>query len=71
MKRLNVSQLVDALLPVFATFAALAVGAVMLLVLGSIAAFANILSQLFDGGGRMVIMWCGGCGLALAMPLFR
>jgi len=35
MKRLNLSQIMDGLLPVFATFAALAVGAVMLLVLGA------------------------------------
>jgi simple sugar transport system permease protein len=35
MKRIQVSQIVDGLLPVFATLAALAVGAVMLLVLGA------------------------------------
>ena len=35
MKRFNVSQLMDALLPVFATLAALAVGAVMLVRLGA------------------------------------
>jgi ABC-type uncharacterized transport system permease subunit len=35
MKKRNVSQLIDGLLPVFATLAALAVGAVMLLVLGA------------------------------------
>jgi ABC-type uncharacterized transport system permease subunit len=35
MKRPNLSQILDVLLPVFATFAALAVGAVMLLVLGA------------------------------------
>jgi simple sugar transport system permease protein len=35
MKKLNISQIMDVLLPVFATFAALAVGAVMLLVLGA------------------------------------
>ncbi len=35
MKRFNLSQIVDGLLPVFATLAALAVGAVMLLALGA------------------------------------
>ena len=35
LSKINVAQIMDALLPVFATFAALAVGAVMLLVLGA------------------------------------
>jgi simple sugar transport system permease protein len=35
MKKLDISRIIDVLLPVFATFAALAVGAVMLLVLGA------------------------------------
>ncbi|MBU0511199.1 MAG: HAMP domain-containing protein [Chloroflexi bacterium] len=42
----------------------------ILLVLGGMAAFAFLLSHLFDGGGRMAtIVWLGGCGLSLVLPL--
>jgi len=41
-----------------------------LLVLGGMAAFAFLLSRLFEGGGRMAaLVWAGGCGLSLALPL--
>jgi len=41
-----------------------------LLVLGGMAAFAFLLSRLFEGGGRMAaLVWFGGCGLSLALPL--
>jgi len=33
-------------------------------------AFAFLLSRLFEGGGRMAaLVWIGGCGLSLALPL--
>jgi len=45
-------------------------GFIALLVLGGMAAFAFLLSHLFEGGGRMAVMvWVGGCGLSLALPL--
>ncbi|HEY72168.1 MAG TPA: HAMP domain-containing histidine kinase [Thermoflexia bacterium] len=45
-------------------------GFMVLLVLGGMAAFAFLLSQLFEGGGRMAVMvWVGGCGLSLVLPL--
>ena len=49
MKRFQVSQMIDGLLPVFATLAALAVGAVMLLVLGAnpIKAYGALLEGAF------------------------
>jgi simple sugar transport system permease protein len=55
MKRFNVSQIVDALLPVFATFAALAVGAVMLLLLGAnpIRAYAALAEGAFGSGNAL------------------
>ena len=55
MKRFSVSQIVDALLPVFATFAALAVGAVMLLVLGAnpIKAYAALAEGAFGSGNAL------------------
>ena len=41
-----------------------------LLVLGGMAAFALLLSRLFEGGGRMAaLVWLGGCGLSLTLPL--
>ncbi len=47
-----------------------AFGLMVLLVLGGMAAFAFLLSKLFEGGGRMaVLVWFGGCGLSLALPL--
>jgi simple sugar transport system permease protein len=55
MKRFNVSQLMDALLPVFATLAALAVGAVMLLLLGAnpITAYAALIEGAFGSGNSL------------------
>jgi len=55
MKRFSVSQIVDAMLPVFATFAALAVGAVMLLVLGAnpIKAYAALAEGAFGSGNAL------------------
>jgi len=42
----------------------------ILLVLGGMAAFAFLLSHFFEGGGRMAaLVWLGGCGLSLALPL--
>lgn len=40
----------------------------VLLVLGGLAAFAFLLSHLFDGSGR-ISLWLGGCGLSLILPL--
>jgi ABC-type uncharacterized transport system permease subunit len=55
MKRINVSQIVDSLLPVFATFAALAVGAVMLLLLGAnpIKAYGALIEGAFGSGNAL------------------
>jgi len=45
-------------------------GAMALLVLGGMATLAFLLSQLFEGSGRMAsLVRLGGCGLALALPL--
>jgi len=53
----------------FSRFAG-AFGFMVLLGLGGMAALAYLLSQLFEGGGRMAAMlWVGGCGLSLALPL--
>ena len=42
----------------------------ILLVVGGMAAFAFLLSHFFEGGGRMAaLVWLGGCGLSLALPL--
>jgi len=42
----------------------------VLLVLGGMAALAFLLSRLFGGGGRMAaLVWIGGIGLSLALPL--
>ncbi|MBU0703479.1 MAG: HAMP domain-containing histidine kinase [Chloroflexi bacterium] len=47
-----------------------AFGFMALLVLGGMAAFAFLLSRLFEGGGRMAaLVWLGGCGLSLTLPL--
>jgi len=41
-----------------------------ILILGGMAAFAFLLSHLFEGGGRMgAMLWMGGCSLALLLPL--
>ena len=41
-----------------------------LLVVGGMAALAFLLSRLFGGGGQMAaLVWVGGCGLSLALPL--
>jgi simple sugar transport system permease protein len=55
MKRLDFAQILDALLPVFATFAALAVGAVMLLVLGAnpVRAYGALLEGAFGSGNAL------------------
>jgi ABC-type uncharacterized transport system permease subunit len=55
MRKLNVSQITDALLPVFATLAALAVGAVMLLVLGAnpIQAYGALIEGAFGSGNAL------------------
>ena len=55
MKRPDVAQLLDALLPVFATLAALAVGAVMLLVLGAnpIRAYGALLEGAFGSANAL------------------
>ena len=55
MKRFDVSQVVDGLLPVFATLAALAVGAVMLLALGAnpITAFGALIEGAFGSGNSL------------------
>ena len=42
----------------------------VLLVLGGMAALAYMLTQLFGGTGQTaVLVWAGGCGLSLALPL--
>jgi len=45
-------------------------GLMFFFVLGGMAAFAFLLSHFFQGGGRMAaLVWIGGCGLSLALPL--
>ncbi len=45
-------------------------GAIVVLVLGGMVAFAFFLSHLLDGGGRLAALaWVMGCGLSLALPL--
>jgi two-component system OmpR family sensor kinase/two-component system sensor histidine kinase BaeS len=45
-------------------------GFMALLVLGGMAALAFVLTQLFGGDGQMAtLVWAGGCGLSLALPL--
>jgi len=42
----------------------------LLLIIGGMAALAYLLSQLFEGEGRMAAMlWIEGCGLSLILPL--
>ena len=55
LSKINFSQLIDALLPVFATFAALAVGAVMLLILGAnpIKAYGAMAEGAFGSGNAL------------------
>jgi ABC-type uncharacterized transport system permease subunit len=55
LSRIDFSQIVDALLPVFATFAALGVGALMLLVLGAnpIQAYAALAEGAFGSGNAL------------------
>ncbi|MBN1657692.1 MAG: ABC transporter permease [Anaerolineae bacterium] len=55
MKRFNISQIMDGLLPVFATLAALAVGAVMLLALGAnpIEAYGALMEGAFGSGNAL------------------
>jgi simple sugar transport system permease protein len=55
LSRIDLSQLVDALLPVFATLAALAVGAIMLLVLGAnpIKAYGALVEGAFGSGNAL------------------
>lgn len=52
----------------FRFFAAFAL--IILLILAGMAAFAYLLSRLFEGGGSMAaLVWILGCSLSLAMPL--
>jgi len=45
-------------------------GFMALLVLGGMAALAFLLTRLFGGDGQTaVLVWAGGCGLSLALPL--
>jgi signal transduction histidine kinase len=45
-------------------------GFIALLVLGGMAALAFLLTRLFGGDGQTaVLVWVGGCGLSLALPL--
>jgi len=45
-------------------------GFMVLLVLGGMAALAFLLTRLFGGDGQTaVLVWVGGCGLSLALPL--
>ncbi len=55
MKKVNFSQMIDALLPVFATLAALAVGALMLLALGAnpIKAYGALIEGAFGSGNAL------------------
>jgi simple sugar transport system permease protein len=55
MKKINFSQMIDALLPVFATLAALAVGALMLLALGAnpIKAYGALIEGAFGSGNAL------------------
>ena len=47
-----------------------AFGLIALLVLGGMAALAFLLTRLFGGDGQTaVLVWVGGCGLSLALPL--
>ena len=55
--------------PLFLRFVGI-FGFIVLLVLGGMAALAFLLSRLFGGDGQTaVLVWVGGCGLSLALPL--
>ena len=55
--------------PLFFRFVG-AFGFIVLLFLGGMAALAYVLTRLFGGTGQITaLVWMGGCGLALAMPL--
>jgi len=55
--------------PLFLRFVG-AFGFIVILVLGGMAAMAFLLARLFGGGGQAaVLVWIGGCGLSLALPL--
>ena len=60
LSKINFAQIIDALLPVFATFAALAVGAVMLLILGAnpIRAYGALLEGAFGSGNALAETRC-------------
>ncbi|MEA3351141.1 MAG: ATP-binding protein [Chloroflexota bacterium] len=45
-------------------------GLMVVLLLGGMGALAFLLSRLFGGGGKIAaLVWVGGCGLSLALPL--
>ncbi len=47
-----------------------AFGFIVVLVLGGMAALAFLLTRLFGGDGQVALLvWIGGCGLSLALPL--
>jgi two-component system sensor histidine kinase BaeS len=53
----------------FLRFAA-AFGLILVLVLGGMGALAFLLTRLFGGNGQAALLvWIGGCGLSLALPL--
>ncbi len=55
--------------PLFLRFAGI-FGVMALLVLGGMAALAFLLTRLFGGDGQTAaLVWIGGCGLSLALPL--
>jgi signal transduction histidine kinase len=55
--------------PLFLRFV-LIFGGMALLVVGGMAALANLLARLFGGGTQTTVLtWVGGCGLSLALPL--
>jgi two-component system sensor histidine kinase BaeS len=55
--------------PLFLRFVG-AFGFIALLILGGMAALAFLLARLFGGDGQSaVLVWGGGCGLSLALPL--
>jgi two-component system OmpR family sensor kinase/two-component system sensor histidine kinase BaeS len=55
--------------PLFLRFVVI-FGGMALLVVGGMAALANLLAQLFGGGTETTVLtWAGGCGLSLALPL--
>jgi len=53
----------------FFRFAAI-FGLIVLLIVGGMAALAFLLTRLFEGSGQIALLvWIGGCGLSLALPL--